>query len=104
MAKNSKEHGKAPCSPTIGARICKSLDIPPDLLPKGTLIEIRGRSSLTLTGGGRILEYTPNEIRIAVKGGAVCVRGGSLQCTSYHVGAISIDGMIVSVCFEEGER
>lgn len=82
-------------------RLCRRLDLPPDSLPGGGLLEVRGQSSVTVKGCGRILTYTPELIRIRRQGGVLCVRGKRLSCTSYYVGAVGIDGWIGSISFEE---
>ena len=76
--KEKQEEEKIPLS----ERLCRTLDIPPDILPTSGLIEIRGRGLLKLRGGGRILCYT-------------------LVCISYCVGAVGIEGRIDKVEFEE---
>ncbi len=85
-------------------RISRHLDIPPDVFPGESLIEIRGRGSVTVRGGGRILTYTPEEIRIALKHGCLSVQGRRLVCTSYYVGAVGIDGCVCRIFFEEVEK
>ena len=82
-------------------RVNRALDIPPDLWPHGTLIEIRGRESMTVRGGGKILVYTPERICLALGEGVLSVCGRRLFCTSYCVGAIGIDGQIDDVRFAE---
>lgn len=103
MAKKRALENKSGDFPTFRERLSRSLDIPPDTLPGATFIEIRGRNSLTLKGGKKILTYTPYEIRVSLKKGSLRICGSRLQCTSYYVGAIGIDGFIKSVCFEDGE-
>lgn len=82
-------------------RICQRLDVSPDLLPGAGLIEIRGREGVSVTGCGRILVYTPEEIRVTLGKGQVVIRGKRLICTSYRAGAVGIDGRILGVFFEE---
>ncbi len=82
-------------------RLCRSLDVPPDVFSGEGLVEIRGRSALCVSGCGKILVYTPEEIRIALRRGALKIEGKRLCCTSYHVGAIGVDGHICRVSFEE---
>ncbi|MBE6547150.1 MAG: hypothetical protein E7668_06930 [Ruminococcaceae bacterium] len=85
----------------VRERLSKSLDIPPDLFGGQSLLELRGRESITLKGCGKILLYTPEEIRIALKKGCLRVCGKRLVCTSYHAGAVGIDGEIGGISFEE---
>ena len=86
---------------SLRERLCRGLDIVPDLLPGAGLIEIRGRNAMTVSGCGRILHYTPEEIRIRLKEGILSICGKRLSCTSYHAGAVGIDGYICRVSFEE---
>ena len=92
--REQKERGAS-----LRERLSRSLDIPPDLFVGGSLIEIRGQNAVSVRGGGRILCYTEEEIRIALRTCVISVRGKRLICTSYCRGAIGIDGQIESVCF-----
>lgn len=82
-------------------RICRALDIEPDAAPHTSLVEIRGRSAVTVGGGGRILDYTDSEIRLALKKGAIAIRGKRLVCASFCAGKVRIEGRIESVSFED---
>ncbi len=62
-------------------------------------IELRGRNMLLLNGCRRILKYSTEEIIFAVRGDSVKVSGEGLVCTSYHSGAVSVEGSICSVAF-----
>lgn len=81
-------------------RVNRALDIPPDVFAGESLIELRGRNSVSIGGGGKILLYTPEEIRIELRRGCVCVVGQRLCCTSYHAGSVGIDGYICEIRFE----
>ena len=96
--KNSRSLG-------VGERICKALELPSDVLAKKSSVEIHGRSLVKIFGGGAILLYSPSEMRVSLRdgSGAVSVRGVSLSCTSYNMGAVGIEGRICSVCFLEKE-
>ena len=89
---------------SIKERLCHSLDIQPDVFPRQSFIEIRGRNSVTVRGCGRVKVYTDTEIKLTVGGGIVCIRGRRLCCTAYHRGAAVIDGEIQSVSFEEAGK
>ena len=82
-------------------RLCKSLDIDPDILPHGSMIEIKGRNSLMVRGETKIIVYTPEIIRIKIGEGILSVSGERLICTSYYANAVGIEGMIESVSFGE---
>ncbi len=96
--KKEKCREKAPFS----ERLCRALDIQPDMLPGQCMIEVRGQNAMTVKGGGKILCYTPEQIRIALHRGALCVSGKRLVCISYCVGAIGVEGWIEKVEFEGG--
>ena len=85
----------------VAERICRALDIEPDALPNSSLVEIRGRSAVSISGGGKILTYTDEEIRVASKKGAISIIGRHLICSSFCVGKIRIEGRIKSVKFED---
>ena len=97
--KNSKhcEGEKIP----LRERICRGLDLPSDLLPGTGLVELRGRGGVTVQGGGKILTYTPDLIRIQMKESCLSIVGKRLVCTSYFLGSVTVDGWISSVSFEE---
>ncbi len=82
-------------------RLCRRLDIPPDIFLGEGLVEIRGRSAVCVKGCEKILTYTPEEIRIGMGRGCLRIEGKRLVCTSYHAGAVGIDGLICRVSFEE---
>ena len=82
-------------------RLCQALDLAPDCFSGECLVELRGRYAVTVRGGGRILLYTPEEIRIALCRGCLCVVGERLVCSSYYVGAVGIEGLIGGIFFEE---
>ena len=91
---------------TLGERIVTALDIPCELLPRKTLVEIHGQTLVKIQGGGSILIYTDKEIRIALRGknGFLSVVGEELSCNSYNMGVVGIEGKIRSVSFgKEGE-
>lgn len=86
-----------------GERLCRMLDISPEALPGGHAVEILGKSLVKIRGGGAILLYTPEEIRISLPCGSeyISVKGEGLSCASYNRGALGIEGAIDSVSFEE---
>ena len=86
---------------SLAERINKRLDISPDILPGGTLISIRGRESLSVSGSTGILLYSPTQIKLSLRRGMLSVSGCRLVCTSYNAEELSIDGKIDSVSFLE---
>ena len=84
-------------------RFCRRWDLLPDLLRNEGLVELRGQCSATVRGGGKILLYTPEEIRISLPSCVLSLRGEGLICTSYYQGAIGVEGRICGVFFEGEE-
>lgn len=82
-------------------RLCHALDIVPDTLGGAGTVEIRGRNYVNIKEGGRILLYTPEKITVDSPAGAVTVEGRRLVCTSYTTGAVTVDGFVERVSFEE---
>ena len=80
-------------------RISRALDVPPDLLPGGSLVEIRGRYAMTVRGSGKILVYTPEELCMELGRGVLSIKGRRLVCTSYHPGALGVEGQIDEIVF-----
>lgn len=82
-------------------RICRGLDIEPDVFPHEGMVELRGRGSMIVRGCGRILVYKPDEIRLEMGDCEMRVWGERLVCTSYYLGAVGIEGRISGINFEE---
>ena len=99
MTKKNKNSGAD--TPRLRERLCHALDIKPDIFLGETLIELRGRNSLTVRGGGGITAYGDKEIRFKLKKGELSVRGERLACASFERGAAVVDGNIFSMSFEE---
>ena len=97
-----KEKNKKPMR-TLAERINEVLDISPDILPGGTVIEIRGEYAVSIAGAKKILSYSPEKICLKTKKGAVNIVGERLICTSYHPSKVRIEGHVASVYFEEAE-
>ena len=97
-----KEKNTADCvRGGVKERICKALDIYPDVFPGTCTVEIRGRNLVTVRECGKILLYTPDRIRIKVSKGVLQIDGKRLECTAYHRGSVMIDGYVRAVSFEE---
>lgn len=84
-------------------RLYRTLDIDGDIFG-GVTLEMRGRGSVTARGCGRIIEYLPESIRLESGDGEILVRGRGLVCTSYRIGAVTIEGRIDMISFEGGEE
>ena len=74
--------------------------LPSDMLAGDFRLEIRGRNNAIICGCKRILKYTPQEIVLSAKGFAVGITGKRLICTSYHEGAVCIEGYVCGVEFD----
>lgn len=74
--------------------------LPSDILLGGFRLEIRGRNSVMCFGCSSILKYTPCCIIMASKDFSVGILGCRLICTSYHEGAVSIEGFIEKIEFD----
>ena len=79
------------------------LDIPTDTIADGFRLDMRGRHTLTVHGCKSILDYSPREIRLALKDMTLTIGGYRLVCTSYLAGAVGIDGCICFLRLEDGE-
>ena len=80
-----------------------AMSLPSDALWGEVRLEMRGRSTLLLSGCRRIIKYTPQEITLGVKGFFVSIAGAGLICTTYHYGSVTVEGLICSISFEEEE-
>ena len=74
-------------------------DIPSDIIAGQPRIEISGNRELLIENHGGILEYGDNEIDINAGSLIVRVKGNGLQLRAMNPGAISLDGLILSVEF-----
>lgn len=88
---------------TVKERLCHALDVQPDVFPRESFVEIRGRGYVAVRGSGRVLTYTDKLIRLTLAEGVLRIEGDRLCCSAYHYGAAVVDGRITSVCFEEEE-
>ena len=102
--KRTEKLAEGGSSLSFSERLCRALDIQPDILPYGTLIEIRGRSSVTLHGCGSVLRYSDTHLSFASRFGRVCIRGHGLCCSSYKRGTATVEGVIEGVFFEREEK
>ena len=99
MAEKKKKDGA-----TLRERISVALDIPSDVFPRSTYVEIRGRESVTVCGGRTIDLYTDSEVRIGTADGVVILRGKRLCCRAFRRGRVTVTGRIDSVEFAKSEE
>ena len=96
-----KKRQRGADAPHIKEKLLSALDLVPDTLPREGMVEIRGRHYVNIRECGRIILYTPEKITVELGGGAVSVCGKRLVCTSYNIGYVRVDGLVLSVLFEE---
>ena len=84
-------------------KLLHALDLPADTLPGGWMIEMRGRHEITVRGCGKILAYMPEQIHLSLPHCVLSVRGCRLCCIAYHADAVSVEGVIRQIAFEEEE-
>ena len=89
--------------PSLSEWLAVKLDIPADLSERGLRLDMRGRHTLTVHGCERILDFTPCEVRLAVKDATLTVKGRRLICTAYLAGAVGIEGYICGITFCDEE-
>ena len=89
---------------SLREKLLHALDLPADTLPGGWMIEMRGRHEITVRGCGKILEYTPERIRLSLPHCILNVLGCRLCCIAYHADAVSVEGVIRQIMFEEEEK
>lgn len=101
MSIRDKKREASEKRPDVRERLCKALDILPDMIPGCGMVEIRGRNLVSINEGGKILFYSPERISVKLKKGSVSVCGQRLACISYYPDSVGIEGYICSVTFEE---
>jgi hypothetical protein len=79
------------------------LTLPSDALEGSFSLEIRERRTVFVRGCRRIVKYSEDEMIIAVRGFEVRIRGQGLTCSTYHCGAVTVDGEILGVDIGEWE-
>lgn len=89
--------------PSLTEWLAVKLDIPADISGDGLRLDMRGRHTLTVHGCRKILDFNPDEVRLALKDSVLTVRGKRLICTAYLAGAVGIEGYICGIAFCDGE-
>ena len=90
--------------PTLAEMLSAKTTLPSDILVGEFRLEMRGRNTVILNGCKRILEYSPNKMMLSAKSWSFSIIGERLVCTSYHDGAICIEGYIKDIVFDETEE
>ena len=81
----------------------RCLDVEPDTWLGGWQLQMRGRNRLTVYGRGRLLTYTPQQIRLSLPGCVLSLRGKRLCCIAYHADSVGIEGYFEGLELEEEE-
>lgn len=76
------------------------LAIPPEAVSTVPLIQLRGKKSLCVENHGGILEYSDTEVKIAVKGGSLTVRGSGIYICRMTKKCLEIHGRFVGLELE----
>ena len=95
------QEGKTNNKKGIAERLCKSLDISPDILLNSYKVEVFGRNAISISGCKKILLYAPCEIRLALKDSMLCIVGRDLVCVAYSPTDVTIEGRIDNLCYKE---
>ena len=87
-------------------RVCRAIDIVPEAVSNTPYIELHGRTLLKIRNGGKILLYTPTLIKIALPNtrDTLSVCGKELSCSFFNMGAIGIEGEILTVTYLDTPR
>ncbi len=84
--------------------ICTGLDIPPDVIC-GFSAELRGRNEADIGGCRKIVELTPERLRIELWEHELLILGEELNCNGFCSGKISVVGKIQKIIYlEKGEE
>ena len=81
-------------------RVSRLLELPADGMLPVPRLEITGRYDVLITGGAQLLDYSPEQIRVARSGCAVTIRGSALQILAMDIMGMQIFGQIADVAFE----
>lgn len=84
-------------------RIKSLADIPGEV-GNGFYLQMRGEHQLIVSGCRRILEYSPQRIRLAIKGFSLIICGEGLVCSSYFERAVGIEGIICCIQLDFGQN
>ena len=88
----------------LSQRVVRALDIPSDVLPSCVCTEMFDGHTVNIRGGGRILKYDREQVRVKTKDGYVYVCGRDLCCVAYSFGEVCIEGDIDCVGYgREGD-
>lgn len=78
----------------IAEKFTDRLELPRDLIAGDAIVNITGRSELTIENYKGILEYEPEKIRLSLKHGQMEIYGKSLKIKYYTNDDMRITGCI----------
>ena len=82
---------------SILERLTIAADLPDESVPGMPLVEIAGCGRVLVENHLGVTEYGPNQIRVRVKYGDVCVCGSRLELSRMTKGQLIIRGRIESI-------
>ncbi len=99
--KERKKHLRIECSRQVKdlkkdfvSTVSNRLSLPAEALSASPLIQLHGRQCLSVENHGGILEYTDTELKIAVKGGFLRIKGRDLSIGRMSRRCLEIRGRI----------
>lgn len=87
---------------TLAFRAIKNLKLPPQLTPSVPLIELTGKTMLTVSRHRGLTEYTARRICARSSIGMIAVTGSGLHITQMNRQLLTISGTIDAVSYSEG--
>lgn len=80
--------------------LLEEAELPGELLPGQSLLELAGQTRALIEGHDGITEYHTERIRVRVKYGEVCICGSGLELTRMTKEQLVITGRIQTVTLE----
>lgn len=74
--------------------------LPPEALSDAPMVELRGKRSVVVENHRGVLEYTEERVRIAVRGGALCVLGSELSIAQMTRRRLELRGVVHGLQWE----
>lgn len=94
MKKREKDDGQ-----TLSERLCRCMDLPCDMA-NGSLVEIRGRGSVSVCGCRKILLYSHDKIELESKDFDTVIIGKKLEFTGFGDKSAEICGLVDRIEFK----
>ncbi len=85
----------------LAQKLSRALELPADAALPVPRLEITGRSDILITGNAVLLEYSPEEIRVARDSCEVTIHGAEMRISAMDKMGMQIFGLIASVEFTE---